>query len=145
MIAAAGESRRAQRRRPADRAAAAFVLVLLAVGSLALWTAIPLGTAWAVSQITDTSSAHFLGTLIAIPTAMAIFTPALFWLNGLYLRIRAAGGDPVDDEWEEDWDDEEEAVPVRGPLEPLLLASFGLALVAIIVWFFGFAENPLLW
>jgi hypothetical protein len=31
---------------------------------------------------------------------------------------------------------------VRGPLEPMLIVSFLVALVALCVWFFVFAENP---
>ena len=31
-----------------------------------------------------------------------------------------------------------------GPLEPLLVICFAIALVALVVWFFFFAENPLL-
>jgi hypothetical protein len=39
-------------------------------------------------------------------------------------------------------DDEDEPRPMRGPLEPLLAASLVIALVALVVWFFVFAENP---
>jgi ABC-type proline/glycine betaine transport system permease subunit len=126
-------------RRALDRVAAAFVLVVLAFGSLALWIGVPLAMFWLISQVTHTSSGHFVNALISIPVAMALFAWALFWLNRLYLRIRAAAAPP-------EWDtDEGQPRLMRGPLEPLLVISFAIALVAMIVWFFFFAENPLLW
>ncbi len=106
-----------------DRVAAGFVLVLLALGALALWTVVPLGTAWVVAQVTD-SNTHFVVTLIAIPLAMLLFAPLLLRLNELYLRIRTGTDEG------------------RGPIEPLLLISFALAVIALLVWFFIFADNP---
>lgn len=130
-----------------DRAAAAFVLGLLALGTVALFAGIPLAGLWALSKLTSTPSAHFLAALLLIPLAVALFAPALFWLNRLYLRIRAASH-PADgeDDWE-DWDPDsgEPPPPTRGPLEPLLLISLAIALAAMTVWFFFFAENPILW
>jgi hypothetical protein len=34
---------------------------------------------------------------------------------------------------------------VRGPLESLLVGSLLIAIVAFLVWFFVFADNPLLY
>ena len=131
-----------------NRAAAAFVLGILVLGTLTLCIGIPLGGAWALSKVTGSQSSHYIATLLGIPLAMALFAPVLFWLNGLYLRIRHASlPESGDGAWEDEWEPEEDErrlIP-RGPLEPLLLVSFAIALVAIIVWFFFFAENPLLW
>jgi hypothetical protein len=130
-----------------DRAAAAFVLCVLAVGTFALWIGIPLGGAWALGELIDTPAGHYLAGIVGIPLAMVLFAPVLFWLNRLYLRIRQASHvADAEDGWEEAWDpegDEPRLIP-RGPLEPLLFISFAIALVAFIVWFFVFAENPLL-
>lgn len=131
-----------------DRAAAAFVLCVMAVGTLVLWIGIPLGAAWALGELIDTPAGHYLAGILGIPLAMVLFAPLLFWLNRLYLRIRQASlAADADDGWEETWDaegDEPRLIP-RGPLEPLLVISFAIALVSIIVWFFFFAKNPLLW
>ena len=128
-----------------DRAAAAFVLCVMAVGTLVLWIGIPLGGAWALGELIDTQAGHYLAGILGIPLAMVFFAPVLFWLNRLYLRIRQARlAADAEDGWEEAWDaegDEPRLIP-RGPLEPLLFVSFVIALVAIIVWFFFFAENP---
>ena len=68
---------------------------------------------------------------------MVAFAPVLFWLNGLYLRVTGVLARLAADEDETGWQPR-----VRGPLEPMLMASFLIALTALLVWFFVFAENP---
>jgi len=129
----------AMARRPAsralDRVAAAFLLVLLAAGSLVLWIGIPFGLLWFFSQVTDSWNGHFLLSLVLIPLGMALFAPALFWLNALYLRVTGVirPGDEEDDEPERG---------IRGPLEFFLYMGMIAALIALTVWFFFFASNP---
>lgn len=128
------------RRRPAarllDRLAAGFLLLLLAAGSLVLWIGIPFGLLWFFSHVTDSRIGHFVMSLVLIPLAMVLFSPALFWLNALYLRVAGVlhAGD-------ED-DDEESERRFRGPLELFLYAGMVLAFVALCVWFFFYASNP---
>ena len=62
-----------------------------------LWIGIPVGGLWALSRVTESCNQHFVLALIAVPAAMALFAPALFWLNGLYLRVIGALR-PEDDE-----------------------------------------------
>jgi hypothetical protein len=115
-----------------DRAAAGFILVLLGVGSLFLWVGIPFGLLWSFGRITDSWNGHFLMSVLLIPIAMALFAPALFWLNGLYLRVTRVLSD----------DDEDAERRLRGPLEIFLYAGMLMAVVALCVWFFGYAHNP---
>jgi ABC-type dipeptide/oligopeptide/nickel transport system permease component len=121
-----------------DRAASAFLLGLMACGCVALFTAVPLGVLWGVAQLTDSFATHFVLGLVGIPLAIAALAPCLFWLNGLYLRVKLAT--MPDDEWDDDGPHER----LGGPLEPMLVAAFVVAVVAICVWFFVFAENPVL-
>lgn len=123
-------------RRRRDRLAAGFVLVVLGLSCLAFMTALPLGGLWVLSKITEDSATHFVGGLVGIPVLMACVAPLLFWLNRLYLRISATAAD-----YEEE-DEELEGRRLRGPLEPMLLVSFVIALTALTIWFFFFAENP---
>jgi len=122
-------------RRVADRLAAAFLLLLLGVGSLVLWIGIPFGLLWFFSRVTDSWNGHFLMSLVLIPLAMALFAPALFWLNGLYLRV--TGVIRPDEE-----DDDEQERRIRGPLEFFLYLGMVAALIALTIWFFFFAKNP---
>jgi hypothetical protein len=69
---------------------------------------------------------------------MVLFARLLFWINKLYLRVLAqeTGLEPEDDA------EEDRPRYARGPLEPILVASLVVALIALTVWFFAFAENP---
>jgi hypothetical protein len=115
------------------RAAAGFLLLLLVIGSLALWIGIPVATLWVLSKLTESSTYHFVFGLIGVPLAMALFAPFLIWVNALYLRVT---GEYTSEE------DEDPPRRLHGPLEPILIACFVVALVALFVWFFAVAENP---
>jgi hypothetical protein len=69
--------------------------------------------------------------------AMALFTPALFWLNNLYLRVTGVFERIAEDELDAGWQRR-----LRGPLEPMLIVSLVVALVALTIWFFFLAEEP---
>lgn len=118
-----------------DRLASLFLLLLLAVGSLFLWIGIPLGLMWFFSQVTDSWQRHLVLSLVLVPLAMALFATALFWLNGLYLRVTGVIG--LDDD-----EDEDTERRVRGPLELFLVMGLIAALIALTTWFFFFASNP---
>jgi len=128
----------AMERRPVvralDRVAAMFILFVLGAGSLFLWVGIPYGLLWFFARVTDSWNGHFLLSVVLIPIAMALFAPALFWLNGLYLRITGVLS-PADDE-------EDQGRRLRGPLEIFLYLGMIAAVVALTIWFFFFAENP---
>jgi hypothetical protein len=119
--------------RAVDRLVAAFLLLLMVIGSLALWLVVPAGSLWVLTQLSESKTFHLFVGLLGVPAAMILFAPLLFWLNALYLRVTG--------HWVYD---EEEDRPRRlhGPLEPILLWSLLLALIALFVWFFVFAENP---
>jgi hypothetical protein len=134
MSAQAGAMERGPLIRMLDRFAAAFLLVLLAAGSLVLWTGIPLGLLWLLSRATDSWTGHFVMGVVLIPLGMALFASVLFWLNALYLRV--TGVLPVDEE------DEDARRRVRGPLEFFLYIGLIGAFIALTVWFFFYASNP---
>ena len=130
---------RAQHLTAIDRAAAAFLLVLMAVGSLALWIGVPAGWLWIAGKLTDKPAQHIILSIAGAPIAIIAWARFLFWLNRLYLRVTVGA-------WavEADPDADEDEAPrwVRGPLEPLLVGSLVIAIVALFVWFFVYAEDP---
>jgi hypothetical protein len=125
------------RRTAADRVAAGFLLIVLAVGSLALWVVVPAAWLWAASKITDSGASHFAASIIGMPVVIILGGIALGWVNRLYLRVRWSNVAPPRAE-----DEDEEQRILRGPLEPLLVVSLAVAIVVFVVWFFVLAEDP---
>ena len=117
-----------------DGLAASFLLALLAAGSLALWTAVPAASLWAAGKLASSNTAHWVVGLPLALFAMALWGLLLLWLNGLYLRVTGYSASPDDPH-----------APrrrLRGPVEPLLVVSLYLAIVAFVVWLVAFATNP---
>ena len=119
------------------RIAGAFILCVLVIACLAFWVGVPLAFLWGLSKLTEDGTTHFVVGLIGVPLAMAAFSPILFWLNGLYLRVTGVLDRLDDDEDEAGWHR-----AVRGPLEPIMFICLAVAIVALSVWFFFFADDP---
>jgi hypothetical protein len=117
-----------------DRVAAAFLLCLMTLGSFVLWIGVPAGSLYLSSKLVDSLAGHFLLALPMTLAAMIAWGSGLFWLNALYLRVTGFYAEPEDPD--------EPPRRIRGPLEPILVGSMIIALVALFVWFFVFAENP---
>ena len=117
-----------------DRALALLLLALMAVGCLALWIVVPAGVLSALAHATEDRSVHLVAGVILVPTAMFLFAALLLRLNYLYLRVTGAL-----DRWD---DGSDEPRHLRGPLEPLLLGSLVLQVVALAVWLALFGDIP---
>lgn len=113
------------------------MLCVLMLASVTFWVGVPLAFLWALGKATDNGTTHFVVGLIGAPMSMVVFSPVLFWLNGLYLRVTGVLDRLAADEDVADWQRR-----VRGPLEPILLVALAIAIVALFIWFFAFAENP---
>jgi hypothetical protein len=123
--------------RPLDRIAAGFLLALLGVGSLALWIGIPTLSMWLASKAADTLAYHFILALLMTLVGMALWIVFLAWLNQLYLRVSGIAA-RLEADRRAGWARQR----FRGPLELFLTVSFMLAIVALFIWFFFFAQNP---
>ena len=132
----------AGQRRARDRLAAGFLLVVLFLGTVALWVGVPVLCLWAASKVTSSIAGHFLVATPATLAAMTVFVWLLYWVDRLYLRVTGAYYAALYEYEDEDEDEEEPPRVVRGPLEPMLIASLVLGVIALFVWFFVFAENP---
>src|SRR5687767_14928923 len=84
------------RRGTGDRVAFAFLLVLMSVGSFALWIGVPLGALWLASKLADSLAEHFVISLPMVLATMCTWGWGLFWLNSLYLRINGFFDEPED-------------------------------------------------
>ena len=119
-----------------ERIAGMFVLVVMAIACVGWWIGIPALTLWGLAHATDDGPTHFVSGLIGVPVAMAVTAPILFWLNRLYLRVTGVYARVMEDEEEGDW-----ARRLRGPLEPMMLASLAVAFTALCIWFFFIAKT----
>ena len=122
----------------ADRMVAAFLWILMAVGSIAMWVGVPAGWLWVAGRITSDQAQHITLSVIGVPLAIILWARCLFWLNRLYMRVTMPR---LMRELEEAPDDEEPRV-IRGPLEPLMVGSLVVAIIVMAIWFFFFAERP---
>ena len=118
--------------RALDRVAAAFLLLLMAAGCLALWIAVPAAVLSTLTRLSDSKNYHLLVALFAVPAAMIAFAPLLLWLNALYLRVTG--------HWRFD-EDEQRHRRLRGPLETLLVWSLLVAFALLCIWF-AFPASP---
>ena len=121
-----------------DRMVAAFLWILMAVGSVAMWVGVPAGWLWVAGKITSDQAQHITLSVIGVPLAIVLWARGLFWLNRLYMRVTMPR---LMRELEEAPEDEEPRI-IRGPLEPLLVGSLVVAIAAMAIWFFFFAETP---
>ncbi|MDX6586746.1 MAG: hypothetical protein QOI31_1219 [Solirubrobacterales bacterium] len=121
-----------------DRMVAAFLWILMAVGSFAMWVAVPAAWLWVAGKITSDQAQHITLSVIGVPLAIIIWARGLFWLNRLHMRVTMPR---LIRELEEAPDDEPPR-PIRGALEPLMVGSLAIAILAMAIWFFFFAETP---
>ena len=126
------------------RTASAWCLIaLMAVGSVAVWTVVPLGGLWLASQLTDSitrlSAGACLVVAVGIPAAMALAGKALACLERLYMRVTdTTPVARVQPAWRRSISDSRDGSSF-GVLDRLVVASVLVAAVALVGWFFLFA------
>ena len=130
-------------RRIARQAAIVGLGATMAVGSVALWTAVPAGVLWLVSRLSASSGQLSLGiclvVAVGIPTAIALGGQALVRVERVYMRMTGATATAgIESGWRRSISDSDALGPAS-VLEKLLVASVLLALVALATWFFAFA------
>ena len=119
-----------------ERLTGAVLLCLMAIGSLAIWTVVPLSCLWVGSKIAGSSAEEYVIALPLTIVFMLLLGVVLAWLNRLYLRVTGVYARVMEDEEEGDW-----ARRLRGPLEPMMLASLAIAFTALCIWFFFIAKT----
>jgi hypothetical protein len=120
------------------------VLVAMALGSLALWIAIPTAWFWLAGQLTDDYPAIFMVAMAACPLSMIAFAVALSRLNTLYYDLR--GRDmpaAARSAWLKAMSGERGRGSERTVLDVFMTVSAVLAGIALMVWLFAFAGSPL--
>jgi hypothetical protein len=124
-----------------------LVLILMAVGSVLLWLAIPIGWVWIASQIVDSSQPTFgpyLLILVAVPVSMYLAGKVLFQLDGVYARLTGREEEVhVQLPWHKSMRGERESGRKPTVLEAVMIISVSVALLGFAAWFFLFAGSSL--
>jgi hypothetical protein len=129
------------------RVAAAGLIVLMAVGSIAMWIATPIGWLLLASVITPStrpSLGIYLLVLAGIPVTMVAFGKGLAALDRRYGRLTDTA--PVVRRqlpWHRSLRGERPGGRRSSVLDVVMVVSVGLALVAFAIWFFTFAGSSL--
>lgn len=133
-------------RRPAGFIFRVFVILLMAVGSVAMWLGVPLGLIYAVSKMvssTQPSLGPYLLILFGVPLGMTIIGKGLGILDRYYTR--RTGG--MQERYRAGWlkSMRGESKPSGGNwkvLDVVMIWSVTTAGLAMGVWFFFFAGSP---
>ena len=127
--------------------AAAFLILLMAVGSVVLWLGIPIGWLYLASRMVDTSQptlGPYVLIIFGIPTTMFLFGKLLFTLDRVFERVtgRASETD-FRPPWLRSMRGERTVSRRMTVLEGVMIVSVALALLASSIWFFLFAGSSL--
>jgi hypothetical protein len=133
---------------PHRHLAAWGLVLLMAIGSIAMWLVTPAFWLWVASRMTSStqpSAGPYLLVLAGTVVTMIVLGKALGSLNRAHQRVIGAEEERRRQAtWMKSMRGERQAVErPQGVLEVVMLVSVGLALAAMAVWFFAFAGSSL--
>ena len=120
------------------------LVALMAVGSLALWTVLPLAWVWLAAAVGGTYFLSYLVALVGAPLTMIALAVGLYRVQNLYARLSGASkAMPQRPAWLKSVGGERTRRPTT-LLDVFLIASAVFAVIALIAWYFGLADaiNP---
>lgn len=130
-----------------SKPAAFGLVVLMAVGSVAMWLVIPVAWLYAGSHLQQGSQptlGPYVLILIGIPVSMVVVGKLLSKLNRLYGRV--TGTTPrvrVQAPWHKSMRGERDSGHQATILDVVMIISVSIALTCFGVWFFLFAGSSL--
>jgi hypothetical protein len=133
---------------PVHRLLAAFLALVIVLGSLVLWIGVPIAGFWVAGHLFTKSTHIVMFSLVAIPLTMVLTGLGLYRVNGLYESIRGGEARPASRSgWLVSHTDERRSARLkRGPrqlIDVAMTVSIVTALVLMVVWFFFAAEMRL--
>jgi len=134
-------------RRAGRHLAATFLVLLMIVAALSMWTVIPLGWVWIGSRISktqDPAGGPYMVVLVGIVISILAVSWLLGRMNRVYVHLTGTNTvAPIRAPWLKSLRDSEAQRPYPTVLETVIVASVILALVAMTAWFFVAAGSPL--
>ena len=129
------------------RLEAGLLVCVMLVGAFSLWTVVPLGWLWIGSQIVGTQEprlwAYFV-VLVGIVISVVVIAKVLAALNRRVIVLLGGEGfrpTKIPTPWLESMRDERHSQR-DSVLDSVLVASAVLAVIALLIWFVGFAGSP---
>lgn len=134
---------------PVERSnlAAASLIVLMVLGSVVLWLAVPLAWLWLASHIDgslDASLKAYAVVAIGVPSTMLLMFWLLRHLDDAHRRI--VGATPTKKlapAWRRSLSEERDLHAPTSALDIILAITAIAAIISMAVWFFLFAGSPL--
>ena len=126
---------------------AAFLVLVMSLGSVLLWIGIPVAWIYGVSQMVDTTQPQlgpYLAILAGVPTTMWIFGRFLFRLNESYERVTGQTSEVrVQLPWMRSMRGERTSGRRTTVLEFVMIVSVALCVTLFGIWFLFFAGSSL--
>ena len=131
-----------------SRGLAAVVLILLmAVGSIAMWLVVPIGLVYLASQLQDSSQPSlgpYLVVIFGLPIGMVIIGKLLGGLDRYYHRVTGTERDVrVQLPWMKSMRGERDSTRPFRMLNVVMVVSVSLAAICFGIWFFFFAGSSI--
>jgi hypothetical protein len=127
--------------------AAAFLIVLMAVGSVVLWIGIPVGWLYLASMLVDSSQptlGPYILVIFGIPITMVIFGKLLFMLDRAFERVTGRASETeFRAPWLKSMRAERSNKRRLTVLEGVMIVSVSLAVLCFGAWFVLFAGSSL--
>jgi hypothetical protein len=132
---------------PHRHAGGAVLVLLMAIGSIAMWLVIPVAWLWLGSHMTKSSQptiGPYMLVLFGTIVSIVIMGKLLGIVNRMHMRVTGRLRDKrTQATWMRSMRGERKVVNDRGVLEAVMMISVSLALLVFAVWFFAFAGSSL--
>jgi uncharacterized RDD family membrane protein YckC len=131
----------------AEKPAALLLILVMAIGSVALWLVIPVAWIYFASHTVKTTQptlGPYLLVLVGVPVSMFIVGKLLYRLNGVYERFTGQASEVrVQLPWHRSMRGERAPQRRTTVLELVMMISVAIAVIAFAIWFFFFAGSSL--
>lgn len=127
---------------------AAFLIILMAIGSIAVWMGIPIGWLWIGSQVAESQQASmglYLLVLGGILVSVIAVAKGLGWLDRHYAKVIGVPdeGARLPLPWLRSMRGERSSGRRTSVLDIVMIVSVSIAGLAMLIWFLVFAGSPL--
>jgi hypothetical protein len=134
-------------RRALSKPAALLLILLMAIGSVAMWVVVPVFWIWLAGRMQESSQPSlgpYLLILFGIPVTMFVVAKLLSRLNVAYGHVTGAAPQVrMQMPWHKSMRGERESDYRATVLDVVMIVSVSIALVAFAIWFFAFAGSSL--